>query len=165
MKVMNPEGPIVAVCGAGSCDRETGDLAREIGRLLGSKGAVLICGGLGGVMAAAAEGARESGGLTIGLLPGVDREEANPYIDLALPTGLGHARNTLIVLSGQVVIALPGGPGTLSEIALGLKMDRPVIGVKAWKDIKGVQFSETPLEAVTLAFKAWSEKKHPWVDP
>jgi len=149
--------PLLAVCGAGSCDETAAALARETGRLLAEQGAVLVCGGLGGVMAAAAEGAKSAGGLTVGLLPGTDRREANPFIDIPLATGLGHARNALIVRAAEAVIALPGGPGTLSEIALGLKMGRRVIGLTAWSDIKGVLHVSSPKEAVTLALDPTSE--------
>jgi len=143
--------PLVAVCGAGSCDEAAAALARETGRLLAEQGAILVCGGLGGVMAAAAEGAKSAGGLTVGLLPGTDRRQANPFIDVPLATGMGHARNALIARAAEAVIALPGGPGTLSEIALGLKMGRRVIGLTAWLEIKGVLYASSPKEAVTLA--------------
>ena len=142
--------PLIAVCGSGTADPKVGALANETGRLLASREAVLICGGLGGVMTAAARGAREAGGLTIGILPGMDKNEANPFIDLALATGLGQVRNTIIVRSAQGVIALPGGPGTLSEIAFGLKMGRPIVGLQAWGHIDGVSSAKTPAEAVDL---------------
>ena len=110
---------------------------------------ILLCGGLGGVMTAAAKGAKSAGGLTIGLLPGFDPEEANPFIDIPL----GHriwvmSETPLIARAAQAIIALPGGSGTLSEIALGLKMGKPVVGLMAWADIKGVKLTSTPEEAV-----------------
>lgn len=144
-------GPLVAVCGAGACDREEAALARETGRLLAERGAVLLCGGLGGVMAEAARGAGEVGGLTVGFLPGDRAGEANPFIDLPLATGLGHARNAVLVRAAEAVIALPGGPGTLSEVALGLKMGRPVVGLKAWREVPGVTYALSPAEAVERA--------------
>ncbi|MFH1138154.1 MAG: TIGR00725 family protein [Pseudomonadota bacterium] len=147
--------PLIAVCGAGTADPDLNAAAYETGRLLARAGAVLICGGLGGIMAAAARGARDGGGLTIGLLPGDKHSDANPYIDLPLPTGLGHARNAVIARSAQAMIALPGGPGTLSEVALGLKMGRPVIGLGAWFDIRGVRPAATPETAVALALESW----------
>lgn len=143
--------PLVAVCGAGACDRATTELARELGHRLAEWGAVLICGGLGGVMEAAAKGAQQAGGLTIGLLPGIDPRDANPHIDLVLPTGLGHLRNALITRAAEVVVALPGGPGTLSEIALGLKMGKPVIALGAWSHIDGIETARTPEEAASMA--------------
>ena len=139
---------IVAVCGAGNCDQPVWDLAKNTGVALAQKKMILLCGGLGGVMTAAAKGAKSAGGLTIGLLPGFDPEEANPFIDIPLATGLGHVRNALIARAAQAIIALPGGSGTLSEIALGLKMGKPVIGLMAWADIKGVKLTSTPEEAV-----------------
>ncbi|MBW1708822.1 MAG: TIGR00725 family protein [Deltaproteobacteria bacterium] len=142
---------MVAVCGAGTCSPDVSELARKTGELLARHGANLICGGLGGVMAAAAQGAKAAGGLTIGILPGTDRQDANPFIDLALPTGLGEARNALIVRAAQAVIALPGETGTLSEVALGLKMGRPVVGLAAWGEINGVLPASDPDEAVRLA--------------
>jgi len=155
--VVTPEsgrrGPLVAVCGAGACDSEEARLARETGRLLAERGAVLLCGGLGGVMLEAAAGAKEAGGLTVGLLPGDRAEQANPYIDLPLATGLGHARNAVIVRAAEAVIALPGGAGTLSEVALGLKMGRPVIGLGAFGEVQGVVLAASPAEAVEKALK------------
>jgi len=144
--------PMVAVCGAGTCGQDVFALARETGELLARHGAILICGGLGGVMAAAAQGAKEAGGLTIGILPGSDREAANSFIDIPLATGLGHARNALIARAARVIIALPGQAGTLSEVALGLKMGRPVVGLRAWGEIDGVLPASSPDEAVRLAF-------------
>ena len=102
-------------------------------------------------MEAAARGAREAGGLTVGVLPGIDPAEANPYIDLALATGIGEARNAVITRSARAIIALPGGNGTLSEVALGLKMGKRVIGLTAWGHIPGVLFADDPEEAVKLA--------------
>lgn len=151
MAVNQRPRPLVAVCGAGSCDQDLAELARETGRLLARAGAALICGGLGGTMAAAAKGAKEAGGLTVGLLPGNSPDDANQFIDLPLATGLGHGRNALIARAAEAIIALPGGPGTLSEIALGLKMGRPVIGLTAWSEIQGVIPAATPEEAVSIA--------------
>ncbi len=123
---------IIAVCGAGSCDDEVYRLAEEVGREIGKRGAALVCGGLGGVMEAAAKGASEAGALTIGILPGSDRADANPYIKVPIVTGLSHGRNLLIVRTADAVIALPGEYGTLSEIALALKLGKPVVGINTW---------------------------------
>jgi uncharacterized protein (TIGR00725 family) len=144
---------LVAVCGAGSADDELFQTALSVGRLLAESGAVLICGGLGGVMQAAAQGAKSAKGVTIGLLPGNRSQDANPYIDIPLATGLSHARNALITRAAHAVIALPGGPGTLSEVALALKMGRTVVGLNAWHDIIGVIPAYTPLEAVETVLK------------
>jgi uncharacterized protein (TIGR00725 family) len=121
-----------------------------VGRLLAERGAVLVCGGLGGTMEAACRGAREGGGTTIGILPGLDRPDANPYVEVALPTGLGEARNALVVRAADVVIAVGGGYGTLSEIALALKAGKRVIGLGTW-EIEGVAPADGPDAAVAAA--------------
>lgn len=124
---------LVAVCGESDPQTSLADLAFELGRGIAQHGAVLICGGLTGVMEHAARGARAAGGLTIGLLPGDSPDEANEYIDVAIATGLGHARNALLALTADGVVALGGGLGTLSEIALALRNGRPTIGIKTWR--------------------------------
>jgi hypothetical protein len=123
----------VAVVGGGRCSAEESALAEAVGRGLAEAGAALICGGLGGVMEAACRGARAAGGLTIGVLPGVSAGDANPYVDIPLVTGLGEARNLLIVRTAAAVIAVGGEYGTLSEIAFALKLGRPVIGLNTWE--------------------------------
>jgi uncharacterized protein (TIGR00725 family) len=115
--------------------------------LLAERGAVLVCGGLGGVMEAACRGAKEGGATTIGILPGSDRSAANPFVDLAIPTGLGEARNALVVRSADALIAVGGGYGTLSEIALALKAGKRVAGIESW-DVEGVLAVPTPEAAV-----------------
>jgi uncharacterized protein (TIGR00725 family) len=130
--------------------------ARVVGKELAKRGAVVVCGGLGGVMEAASRGAKEAGGTTIGILPGTEKTDANPAIDYKIVTGMGHARNVIIVQSADVVIALPGGPGTLSEVALSLKMGKRVIGLGAWEDISGVIGAKTPEEAVQIALDSIS---------
>lgn len=117
----------VAVCGAGRADADLVALAEELGEGIGRAGAVLVCGGLGGVMEAAARGAARAGGLTVGVLPGADARAANPWIALPLPTAMGEARNALVVRFADAVIAVGGEWGTLSEIALAVKMDVPVV--------------------------------------
>ena len=138
----------IAVVGGGDCSPEVRDMARRLGRLLAERGHILLCGGLGGVMEAVCHGAREAGGLTVGILPG-DKWEANRYIDISIATGMGHARNVIIVKSADAVIALPGEHGTLSEIALALKMGKRVISLKSW-EIPGAVKAGTPEEAVKL---------------
>jgi uncharacterized protein (TIGR00725 family) len=100
--------------------------------VLAEKGAVVVCGGLGGVMAAACRGAKSAGGLTVGLLPGKKRDDANPWVDVAIPTGLGEARNVLVVASASAVVAVGGEYGTLSEIAFALRAGKPVVGLETW---------------------------------
>lgn len=124
--------------------------AAEVGRLLAERGAVLVCGGLGGVMEGACRGAKEAGGLTVGILPGADRADANPFVDVVLPTGLGEARNALVVEAADVAIAIGRGYGTLSEVALALKAGKRVIGLDTW-EIEGVTVAEGPEAAVAAA--------------
>jgi uncharacterized protein (TIGR00725 family) len=122
-------------------------VAESVGRELASRGAVLVCGGLGGVMEAACTGAKGGGGTTIGILPGTDRAAANPFVDFAIPTGLGEARNALVVRAADALIAIGGGYGTLSEIAFALKAGKPVVGLGTW-EIEGVEIVESPAAAV-----------------
>jgi uncharacterized protein (TIGR00725 family) len=121
--------PLVAVVGGSACSGAEAEWAAAVGRLVAERGAVLVCGGLGGVMEAAARGAKQAGGLTIGILPGSDPEAANPHIDVAIATGMGEMRNALIVRAAGAVIAIGGGWGTLSEIALARRIDTPVVGL------------------------------------
>jgi len=120
---------LIAVVGGSTCSSEEEEWAVAVGRLLGERGAVLLCGGLGGVMEAAARGARQAGGLTVGLLPGSDPAEANQHIDVPLATGMGEMRNALIVRAAGAVIAIGGGWGTLSEVALAQRTGTPVVGL------------------------------------
>jgi uncharacterized protein (TIGR00725 family) len=124
---------LVAVCGESDPQTSLADLAFELGRGIAQRQAVLLCGGLTGVMEHAARGARAAGGLTIGLLPGDDPDEANPYIDVAIASGLGHARNAVLARTADGVVAVGGGLGTLSEIALALRNGRPTIGIRTWR--------------------------------
>jgi len=141
---------IVAVIGAGSADKELLTIAQEVGRLIALNGAVLVCGGLGGVMEAAARGANTEGGITVGILPGLEKSDANPYINVPVATGLGEIRNAIIVRSADVLIAIGGEYGTLSEIAFGLKTGKTVIGLGTW-DIKGIIKARGAEDAVNRA--------------
>lgn len=143
----------IGVIGTGIADQMVYAWAYEVGRLLGERGAMVFCGGLGGVMEAAAKGALEAGAITVGILPGNKAEEANPYIQIPVVTDMGHARNVILVRSVEGVIAVSGGYGTLSEIALALKMWKPVVGLKTWPGIEGVIYAETPEEAVDRLFR------------
>ncbi|MGD0216696.1 MAG: TIGR00725 family protein [Desulfobaccales bacterium] len=144
----------VAVIGGGRVSPEIADLAREVGREVARRGAVLICGGLGGVMAAAAQGAAEVGGVSLGILPDADRDRANPYLTYSLATNLGHARNILIAHSADALIAVDGDYGSISEAAIALKLGKPVVALKVEWDLHGLLRAATPLEAVALAFEA-----------
>lgn len=127
----------IGVVGSASCDGETAEVAEKVGRLLARNGAVVVCGGYGGVMEAASRGAASEGGIVIGILSGDDRRDANPYLSASLVTGMRQARNAIIVRSSHAVIAISGGYGTLSEIGLALKMNRPVVGLNTWKIDQG----------------------------
>jgi uncharacterized protein (TIGR00725 family) len=152
---------VIGVMGPAACDPETAEIARAVGRMVADRGAALLCGGRGGVMEAAAQGTREGGGLTIGILPGVNQRDSppNPYIDVALFTGLGEGRNWVNVCACDAMIAIGGGFGTLSEIALALKAGKPVVLIGSWRfEIEGVvpnvQRASSAAEAVGLAFAA-----------
>ncbi|MBE9542392.1 MAG: TIGR00725 family protein [Deltaproteobacteria bacterium] len=141
----------IGVIGAGQCSLEIERLAEEVGREIAKKKALLICGGLGGVMEASARGAKQEGGVTIGILPGFSFEDANPFIDIPIVTGLSHARNVLVVRSSQAIIAVEGGYGTLSEIGIALKLRKPVVGLRTWDVSKKIVTVETPEDAVKKA--------------
>ncbi|MFN8590727.1 MAG: TIGR00725 family protein [Thermomicrobiales bacterium] len=124
----------IAVCAPGTASDEELLLAGRVGTLLAESGCTLVCGGLGGAMAAACRGAKEAGGTTIGIIPGYDDRAANPWVDHVICTGLGQARNTLVAATGQALIAVGGGWGTLSEIALGLRLGRSVVLLGGWSE-------------------------------
>ncbi|HYK81696.1 MAG TPA: TIGR00725 family protein [Gemmatimonadales bacterium] len=146
--------PLIAVVGGSSCTSEEAEWATTVGRLLAHSGAVLLCGGLGGVMEAAARGAAQAGGLTIGILPGDDPAEANSSIAVAIPTGMGEMRNALLVRAARAVIAIGGGWGTLSEIALAQRMRTPVVGLHdAFRSAAEIPRVERPEEAVRWALE------------
>lgn len=148
---------IIGVIGAGECDADTAALAEAVGRHLARRGAAVVCGGLGGVMAAACRGARSTGGLTIGILPGTRREDANPWVQVPIVTGLDQARNILVVRTAQALIAVAGSFGTLSEIAYALKLGIPVVGLNTWElakqgqPVPAIVEAGSPQEAVELA--------------
>ncbi len=150
--------PRIGVMGAGSCSPEVYKIAYEVGLLIAGKGGILICGGRSGVMEAAAKGAKEGGGITVGILPEDTAEGANRFIDIPIVTGLGNARNNINVLTSQAIIAIQGSYGTLSEIALALKWGTPVIGLGTWNLVSPIgeripiTVAHTPEEAVSAAF-------------
>src|SRR4051812_21125694 len=143
-------GAYVAVVGGGAASGDEERAAEEVGRALAAAGAVVVCGGLGGVMEAACRGAKEGGGTTIGILPGASRADANPYVDVAIATGLGELRNGLIVRAVDALVAVGGEFGTLSEIALALKAGKPVIGLGTWELARGGE----PVDAIVRAASA-----------
>jgi uncharacterized protein (TIGR00725 family) len=150
---MNSRKPIIAVCGAGSCDAETSARAEKVGRAIAEAGAIMVCGGLDGVMEAAARGAKEAGGLTVGILPGPDTSDANLWIEVAVATDMGHARNAIIVRTADAVVAVGGAYGTLSEVGLALKMGKPVVSLGSWEVSDHVIRAETPKQAVSMALE------------
>jgi uncharacterized protein (TIGR00725 family) len=140
------------VCGASEATPSQLDAAREVGRLLAESGAIVINGGLGGVSGAASEGAAGAGGTVVGILPGEDRGGANPHLTIALPTGMGQARNVLIVTAAESVIAIGEGWGTLSEIAIARRLGRSVTALDSWS-VAGLDSVKTPAEAVKRALE------------
>lgn len=151
----------VGVVGAGRATDEIEELALRVGRGIAERGGVLICGGLSGVMAGACRGAKEAGGTTIGILPGLDRADANPWVDVAVPTGLGEVRNVLVVRASDAVVAVGGSHGTLVEIAFALEAARPVVALRSWtmtpgdadSPDPGVEVTSSPEGAVEAAFR------------
>jgi len=147
----------VAVIGGNQCSKKEARLAEEVGQELARRGATLVCGGLGGIMKAACKGASAEGGTTIGILPGESRQTANPYVQIPIVTGLGEARNAIVVKSAQAVIAVGGSYGTLSEISYALKNSIPVIGLNSWslsrsgRQDKSIIPAQNPVEAVDKA--------------
>jgi len=141
--------PYVAVVGPSEASPDELRTAEEVGAGLAAAGAVVVTGGLGGVMEAACRGARSRRGRTLGILPGDDRDAANGWVEIAVATGLGELRNGLVVRAADAVVAIGGGHGTLSEVALALKLGRPVVGLGTW-DVHGVDHVSTPEDALAL---------------
>ncbi len=149
---------VVAVIGAGDAPRAICRLAFEVGCEIARRGAVLLNGGRTGVMEYAAAGARKIGGHTIGILPGYDRGAANRHIEFAIATGIGEARNAVIVASADAVIALPGEGGTLAEIGFAKKFGKPIVALDSWPEIDGLNRADNPVQAVSLALKLAASK-------
>jgi uncharacterized protein (TIGR00725 family) len=162
----NPHGrtttrPYIAVIGSGEANEEEARLAEAVGGAIGRAGAVLVCGGLGGVMEAACKGAKAAGGTTLGIVPGSDRNTANEFVDVVVATGIGESRNAIIVATADALIAVGGEYGTLSEIALALRAGKPVVGLATWglvrpaikpfKDRSGIVEATDPDDAVGTA--------------
>ncbi len=162
---MAGDGLYVAVSGGGEADDEACRLAEQVGQELARRGAVVVTGGLGGTMAAACRGAKDGGGTTIGFLPSDDRADANAWVDVAVPTGLGEGRNALVVRAADVVVAVAGEFGTLSEIALALRLGKPVIGLRTWelvrdgRPVDAVVAAATPAEAAETAVALATERR------
>ena len=164
---MNPKDRhIISVIGGSEPTAKAEALAREVGAELARQGAVVACGGLKGVMEAVCRGAKEAGGTTIGILPGTDPGAANPWVDIPICTGMGYARNAIVVLTGHAVIAVEGAYGTLSEIGHALGSDTPVIGLETWSlsrngsPDRGMILATDPVDAVAKALEA-ARKRYP----
>jgi uncharacterized protein (TIGR00725 family) len=146
--------PHIGVIGARECSKDIEKLAFDVGYGIAERGGILICGGLTGVMEAACRGAKEANGVTVGILPSTDKNDANPYVDIPIVTGMSVARNIILVRSSDVVIAIAGKFGTLSEIALALNVGVPVIGLSTWDIEAPIIKAETAEDAVDKAFAA-----------
>lgn len=142
----------IGVIGGSRAQKKHLEAAEEVGRLIAEAGAVLVCGGLAGVMEAACRGAKRAGGVTIGVLPGSNPAEANAFVDIPIATGMGYTRNALVVMNSDALIAVDGEYGTLSEIAYGCVHGKKIVGLETW-DIKGVRPAGSPEEAVRLALE------------
>ncbi|MDQ7822742.1 MAG: TIGR00725 family protein [Candidatus Eremiobacteraeota bacterium] len=154
----------IGVIGDGTADTRSASVAYEVGRFIAQSGAVLVCGGLGGIMEAAAKGAKSAGGTTLGILPGEKREDANQFVDIAVPTGIGEARNSIVVRCSDGLVAVGGRFGTLSEIAFALCFGKPVAGIETWELGKngvpsaGIMCAHSARDAVESVLKALEKK-------
>lgn len=149
---------IIGLIGGGVCTPDIEEAAERVGRGIAERGGILICGGLGGVMEAGCRGAKKAGGMTIGILPGTNQKDANKYVDIPIPTGVGYARNIIIVNTSDSVIAVNGKFGTLSEIAFCLQFGVPVIGLFSWEIDPSIIIASTPEQAVDIAFSIGRKK-------
>jgi uncharacterized protein (TIGR00725 family) len=165
IKEINSNMKKIAVIGGSAIQEKSDiyDIAYKVGKSIADESAALVCGGLSGVMEAACKGAKEAGGLTIGILPSIDEEDANAWVDIRIPTGLGYARNALVVLSSHAVIAIDGAEGTLSEIGYAITFNKPLIGLKTWQikpyeEISSplIQYADSPEKAVEMAMSGIS---------
>jgi uncharacterized protein (TIGR00725 family) len=151
---------IIGVIGQGrDCSEELLKAAEEVGYQIAQRKAILICGGLGGVMEAACRGAKKEGGTTIGVLPGTNKADANRFVDIPIVTGIGEARNSIIVRTADALIAIGGKYGTLSEIAFALAFGKPIVGLHTWQGIDGIIQSASPAEAVETIFQLIETKQ------
>ncbi len=145
--------PVIAVVGAGKCSKKLRDMAAQVGKYVAEHGGVIVCGGMGGIMEGAARGAKEAGGVTIGILPTDNKEDANEYIEYVIPTGFGEARNIMVVRAADAVVAFPGKYGTLSEMAFALHAGKPLIAVNAWRLGDEIEQASDPIEAAKRAME------------
>jgi uncharacterized protein (TIGR00725 family) len=158
-KMVVDRKPMIAVVGAGKCSKKLRDMASQVGKYVAEHGGVIVCGGLGGIMEGAARGAKEAGGVTIGILPTDNKNDANEFIDYVIPTGFGEARNIMVIRAADAVVAFPGKYGTLSEMAFALNADKPVVSVNAWRLSDEIEQVEDPVEAAKLAMELAEQSK------
>ncbi len=144
---------IIGVIGSASCSPSVAEIAYIVGKEIARRESILLCGGMGGVMEAACKGAKEEGGLTVGVLPG-SKEGANPFVDIPIVTGMGEARNVIVARSCDAIIAVAGKYGTLSELAFALRFDVPVVGIATWNIDIPILKAKNPKQAVDMAFEA-----------
>ena len=150
---MNQRSPIIGVIDSGQCESSIYQLAVEVGEEIAKRGAILVCGGLAGVMEAAAKGASSAGGLTVGILPGPSTNRANSFIKIPVATDMGQARNVIIAHTADALVAVAGGAGTLSEIGHALKVGKPVVGLQTIPNLEGVEYLDTAQEAIARIFE------------
>ena len=148
--------PRIGLIGGSKAGKKFLEIAEDVGRLVAERGGVLVCGGMAGVMEAACRGAKEAGGLTVGIIPGAKRADANAWVDIAIATGMGYTRNALVVMNSDAIIAVDGAYGTLSEIAYAMIHEKKVIGLGTW-EIEGVVAAKNPKDAVARAFASVKE--------
>jgi|Deesub1362B_J571_1020462.scaffolds.fasta_scaffold00239_39 hypothetical protein len=150
MRVMGKRIKQIGVIGSASCDEQLYDIAFRVGELIAKRGYILINGGLGGVMSASAEGARKAGGTVVGIIPQADKKLANPFCGIVIATNMGHARNMIIVHSSDAIIAVGGGYGTVSEMAIALKEGKRVVAIKSSINLPGLVHVDTPESALDM---------------
>ncbi len=156
--MINKKRPFIGVIGPGKCSGKMKEQAELLGRAIAEHGGILVCGGLGGIMEAAAKGAKEKNGMTIGIIPGDDKSEANKYIDIVIPTGIGEARNLVVIRTADAVVALPGKFGTLSEMAFCMKLGKPLVSLSAWDISDKIVRLEDPVKAAVKALELAGSK-------
>jgi len=156
---------IIGVVGGSTCSPEIYELAYEVGRFIAKSKNILICGGLTGVMEAVCKGAKSENGFTLGILPGGVKTEANKWVDIPIVTGMGMARNVIIIRTADSIIAIDGSTGTLSELAIAANLEVPIVGLKTWEIDLPIHRVDTPEEAVELAIKLANERMHSYKKP
>ncbi len=158
-RAQHEAAPLVGVIGAGSADARLTAAARELGQLLARAGFTVVCGGLGGVMAAACRGAVEAGGVTVGILPGASPDDANEFVTIPIATNMGHARNVIIAHSARALVAVGGRHGTRSEVSIGLKLGRPVVSLHGFDFDPAIVVVDSPREAVDAVRRALGTRR------